>query len=397
MQDKLGINEVTFCCVCGSATDVVQELPDLPLTDTYIDGDKAGSDIRGYDQALQYCPQCGHGQLQFQLQPDILYGKNYFFRTSLSATARKGTEFFISTLNSVIDIGKKFSCILDVGCNDLYLLNKMENRAQWRIGIDPIWQGQEQNQNKSTLKVIGERLENVREDAFPQRPDLVFCRHTLEHVMNPRDFISHLLRISSEDAVFVFEFPGFDALVCRLRFDQVFHQHLQYFSVASFRKLLSVFNCQLLKTEHNYHDWGATAFVFKKSSSDHHEKKEFHFGAEDLRTRFSIFKNYMLSISQILDTFKDGLLYGYGAAQMLPVIGYHLKQDFSDFSAILDDDSQKDGLGYWNLPVRIKATSTVSDLCQSTVLLTAVDNVQVIMPKLLNLRPLHIINPLTCA
>jgi hypothetical protein len=88
-------------------------------------------------------------------------------------------------------------------------------------------------------------------------------------------------------------------------------------------------------------------------------------------------------------------IYGYGAAQMLPVIGYHMHTDFSELVAVIDDDESKDGIGYWNLPVKIISGKKVSDLDNSTVLITAIDNVKPIMTKLLVNRPRQIIVPLS--
>jgi hypothetical protein len=68
--------------------------------------------------------------------------------------------------------------------------------------------------------------------------------------------------------------------------------------------------------------------------------------------------------------------------------------DFSGMKAVLDDDPTKNGIGYLNLPVKVMASSHAKDLLDSTILLTAIDNVKPIMTRLLALRPRHIINPL---
>ena len=87
------------------------------------------------------------------------------------------------------------------------------------------------------------------------------------------------------------------------------------------------------------------------------------------------------------------MVYGYGAAQMLPVLAYHLDNDLSLLKAVLDDDPAKDGLYYWNLPLVIRHAAAVTDLKGSSVFITAVDNVKPILVKLLAQRPRHIIYP----
>ena len=69
-------------------------------------------------------------------------------------------------------------------------------------------------------------------------PDLIVCRHTIEHLANPRKILQILFDLANNDAIFLFEFPALEPLVARQRFDYIFHQHLQYFSLPSFLRLI---------------------------------------------------------------------------------------------------------------------------------------------------------------
>jgi hypothetical protein len=92
------------------------------------------------------------------------------------------------------------------------------------------------------------------------------------------------------------------------------------------------------------------------------------------------------------------LIYGYGAALMLPVLSYHLANDFSGFECIIDDDKNKDGLYYINLPVSIRSRDKVKDFSDAIVVLTAIsamNNGRRILAKLFELNPKQIIVPLS--
>ena len=79
---------------------------------------------------------------------------------------------------------------------------------------------------------------------------------------------------------------------------------------------------------------------------------------------------------------------------MLPVLAYYLDSDLSFLEAILDDDPLKKGLYYWNLPLAIRHAKGV-DLSKVSVMITAVDNAQPILQKLLKTRPKDIFYPLS--
>lgn len=379
------------CSVCGGAVAPIIDLPVLPLTDTYC-RESIADPLPGIDQRLLYCQSCGHGQLETLIAPAVLYGSNYCFRTSSSATARKGTEFFLSVIDEAAP-GRQFRCVLDLGCNDLFLLNLLKDRAEFRVGIDPVWQGREGEREDMSIHVFGKNFEDVDLGALPAKPDLIVCRHTLEHIADPRRVVQALMGIAADDALFVFEVPGFDGLIQRFRFDQVFHQHAQYFTLASFLKLLETVGGRHLLHRFNFHDWGAMAVAFVRGDASTRTEARLWSNTE-INARYGLFQKQMQTAGELLAFCAGAPLYGYGAAQMLPVLGYHMGTDFSELIAVLDDDASKDGVGYWNLPVKILLSGKVTDLHEAAVLITAVDNVQPIMKKLLTSRPRHIIHPL---
>lgn len=384
------------CAICDSSElDIAIDLPNLPLTGIYCK-EAMKDPVKGIDQQLLICASCGHAQLAVQVAPSVLYGDSYSFRTSVSATARHGTSFFLSVLDEVSP-GRRFNCTLDLGCNDLYLLKQLRVRADALVGIDPVWASKEDDSDDESITVIGDTIENVDLDsALEAPPDLVVCRHTLEHIYEPRTVLQQLLAAAAENALFLFEVPGFEALVYRLRFDQVFHQHLQYFTLASFRRLLQEVGGVYISHWENYHDWGALLVAFAKCGKyqeQHGEIIEPTFDVSAIRERYTIFRRQLFTANDVLKSLEGTTVYGYGAAQMLPVLAYHLDNNLSSLTAVLDDDPAKDGLHYWNLPLIIRHTDSVTDLDAASVFITAVDNVKPILTKLLMRRPRHIIYP----
>jgi len=382
------------CVICRKLAMPIVNFPNLPLTDSYSIA-PISNPLMGVDQTLLYCESCGHGQLEALIAPSVLYGTNYCFRTSDSSTARKGTEFFISVLNEVAP-KRKFRCILDLGCNDLFLLNLLKGRTTHRVGIDPVWTGRENEREDKSIQLFGMNFEDVDLSQFPEKPDLIVCRHTLEHIVNPVEVVKSLINIAADDAIFIFEVPGFDGLTQRYRFDQIFHQHAQYFSLASFLKMLGVAGGRHLLHRYNFHDWGAMAVAFTKGSAAANLEVK-RWSIRDIVDRYEIFKTQMQTAGSLLKSNSSEVIYGYGAAQMLPVIGYHMKTDFSELVAIIDDDDFKDGIGYWNLPVKVISGKKVRNLEESLVLITAIDNIKPILTRLMNNRPKSIILPLTIA
>lgn len=377
-----GISAVLERCeVCGSSSERLFTLRNLPLTDTFLrPGQQAPSPLRSFDCSFCLCEVCGHGQLSEVVSPALLYGSSYGFRTSSSANAQKGTRFFLSFLDELRP-GRTFRSVLDLGCNDLYLLRQLN--APTRIGIDPIWRGLEDTCPDPSLQVHGKTLEELDLKAIcAEPPDLIVCRHTLEHMQSPRSVLVRLLEAAAPDALLVFEVPGLDILLARLRFDQVFHQHLQYFSRASFSRLLGEVGCRPLAYRENPRDWGALAVAFQRGGGQDFLPPASSLA--DASRRFQAFTALMGQAAERVLELPEPLL-GFGASQMLPTLDYHLGGTLGRLSTVYDDDPSKDGLRYGNLPLRVTAQLPPQRFQNHAVVLTALEHSAVLIRRLVEL------------
>ncbi|KKK78811.1 hypothetical protein LCGC14_2839810, partial [marine sediment metagenome] len=96
-------------------------------------------------------------------------------------------------------------------------------------------------------------------------------------------------------ALFIIEVPSFDTLINNHRFDQVFHQRVNYFSLSSMKKLIDLSGCEYIDHTFNYNFWGGTMlFAFKKS-----ENRKKHL--ED----FNAFPRVVSNIKESYKIFKD--------------------------------------------------------------------------------------------
>ncbi len=394
-----GSKKRTHCVICGKKySRPVINLPKLPLTEIYID--RRTDDNFGFiDQEFHLCERCGHGQIANIINPNILYGSCYKTRTSTSSSATLAVDTFLDFINAILK-DRAVKSIFEIGCNDLYALEKFRNKADVLYGVDPILKEMESSYKDEKIKIIGDFFENVNVKSLGLKMDVVFSSHTLEHVEEPKKLIHDLLGISSNDAIFFFQFPGLEALINDAHFDQIFHQHLSYFSLRSVLYLLDDLGAELLDFKVNPYHWGALMIAFKKKASALNLNRNFRhkiqkISSEVVNKQYAVFKqNIDLTVRRI-DSFSDRTIYGYGAAPMLPVLEYYLNR-LGHLQYIIDEDASKKDLYYLNLPVQIKMPDQIKDIKSSVVLVTAINSMQTvraIMKKLIQLNVEKIIVP----
>jgi len=385
------------CMLCGGDIESAIGLQNLPFTGVYgaYDPDSLNWAI---DQELMICRECGHGQLKNMIDMSFLYGERYSFRTSASQTSRAAAAFFIDYMNRLFP-GRTFNRIVDFGCNDAYLLKQLKQKGEHLLGVDLIWQNCESDFEDEKIVVRGEAIENIDfQDVIGGIPDLVLSQHTMEHISDPKRLLENLYTMANEKTVFLFEFPCFDLLLEHFRIDQIFHEHLQYFSLNSFAGLLNRVGFDLIDFTFNFSHWGALLVAFKKANEhDTISVESRNQYPKILQSRikscYQNFQQQMRTTRQAINEVESEGIWGYGAALMLPVLGYHLKTDFSEFVSILDDDPLKNGTGYVNLPVKIKQPDHF-DYAGANICLTALDNRRPILKNLLSKDVRRIINPI---
>ena len=395
---KVATSRRHTCSACGKAAlEEILSLPDLPLTGVFIDPAQR-ENFPNFDQALMRCCGCGHAQLRESVDPSYLYQDTYTHRSSLSPISTRGNDFFLSFLNDVTG-DRKFESIAEIGCNDLYLLNKIAHRGTHLIGFDPIWKDRVAD-GAGKIQVSGKYIEEiVPAKDIPVRPDLVLSVHTLEHVDHPLNSLRPIFEHAQPGALFLVEVPSMDTLLTINRFDQVFHQHLNYFSLASFRSMIVGLGGEYVAHRYNYGYWLGTMMVaFRKPAGRPAEASVAMPPAPtiaNIRNGHKRFREQLAGVRTTMEhLIRQGVpAVGFGAAQMVPTLAYHMQTDLGFLDSILDDNPAKTGLTYPSIGTTIRPASDFPDLQNHAVLLTACDSARMILPRLAALRARYIVQP----
>jgi len=370
------------------------KLPGFPITEQI----GLYSFSEGYDQELVISMQSGHVQLRYQLSPELLYkSSNYSYRTGGSLKAGRDLLFFKDFL-SKIATDRWFSSIVDIGGNDLTLSKLIRSSAQHCTVIDPVCSAID-GQTVDDIYVLGRLVENVDLSVDIEQPDLVICRHTLEHFSDPRQVINQCFQQCHPDCLYIVEIPCFESLVEGLRFDAIFHQHYHYFDLKSLKQLIWECGGEYIDHSYNYQGscGGALLIAFKKASQPQPQPTQIDIENRIayIERRIKLYTQQMEVMGTLLQQLPEPV-YGYGAGLMIATLGYHLKTDFSNLVCVLDDDPSKDGMTYKNVPVKVKFTGNETPPPNSSYIVTSLENIRPIYRRIQDLTPRRVLIPIVC-
>jgi hypothetical protein len=361
MFSQGSIKSYSNCPICDGSAHAVAEMPNYPVTEVYK---PFGSvNYRGpkcADQQLLCCPDCQHLFLGRHLPRDFIY-THYVTESSSSHGAQKALKNFYNFV--VSRSSAQVAGIIDIGANDTSLLELFGGSGAKLVGIDP-----NISSSNPDVHCIKSYVEDCDLADLVHGRRIFLCSHTLEHIYEPRLFLSQIAAVlEAEDDLFL-QFPSFELLVRDCRFDQIHHQHLNYFSFVSLKKLLGEFGLTI--TAHRYDDdhYGALMCQVRKGG-DVSVPTIQRVNIDVVRASHQAFIS-SINAAEARIALLGGQFYCFGASLMLPILAYYLPS-LAKAHAIIDMSLIKQGLTYVNFELPIIGEAEV-DYLSTDFVVTAV-------------------------
>ncbi len=227
------------CRSCGH-TDLqtILSFGETPLADRLLTADQLSEPELTAPLELVFCPRCTLVQITESVSPEILFGEDYPYFSSVSpawlAHCRKNALDLIQSRS--LDAN---SLVIELASNDGYLLKNFQEQDIPVLGIDPAL-GPAAAAQEAGIPTLTEFFDKnlaarLREDG--QAADVVLANNVLAHVPDLNGFVAGMSSILKENGVIVVEVPYLVDLVESYEFDTIYHQHLCYFSVTALDRL----------------------------------------------------------------------------------------------------------------------------------------------------------------
>jgi len=139
------------------------------------------------------------------------------------------SEVFKQHLNEVLGIVKNYFSefsLIEVGCGKGVFLEILKSNGFNVLGCDPAYEGD----NPLILKEYFSPQSNIKVDG-------IILRHTLEHIINPYEFLLSLKETNGSRGLIYIEVPCFDWICSRKTWFDIFYEHVNYFRIGDFYRL----------------------------------------------------------------------------------------------------------------------------------------------------------------
>ncbi len=147
------------------------------------------------------------------------------------------------------------SRVVEVGCGSgAFLCTVCELAGATGIGIDPSAEPHPLPEPlRSRVTFQRERLSDAHASL---QPNFIICRHTLEHVADPVEFLGQVHRVARGDpeVVVLFEVPDTTRIVSDGAFWDIYYEHCNYFTPESLEGLFRRCGFQVLELSREFNE-----------------------------------------------------------------------------------------------------------------------------------------------
>jgi NDP-4-keto-2,6-dideoxyhexose 3-C-methyltransferase len=300
--------------------------------------------LKNYSLDLYICKSCDLVQFKKLAKLDQMYGLNYGYRTSLSPLMinhmKKKHLSIIGSLN------KTKSNILDIGCNDGTFLNFFKNYKNINLyGIDPSAEKFKEYHSKNINLIVDYFSKKTVEKKFNKLHfDLITSFAMFYDIEDPNAFCKDINNLLTKDGKWVLELSYFPLLLKNLTYDQICHEHVTYYTLTTFEKIIKKNGLKLLDFSLNNINGGSIEIVCSKIKSKHRPnlkkiKLQKVFENQINQKSYENFNSRVDNVKKTLNIFLEknkGNVVGYGASTKGNIVLNHCSINSKKLKYICD-------------------------------------------------------------
>jgi len=319
-----------------------------------------------YPLEMNYCSNCHNCQLSVVVDPKKMFS-NYLYLSSTSKTFRDHFNKAAKKYINEFKLSPNKSYIVDIGSNDGVALKPFKDLKFKKIlGIEPA-KNLAKKANKEKIKTFNGFLDKKNLKKIKKNADIVLASNVFAHSDELKLMAECMLKLVKKEGTIIIEIQYLLNTLKDLTFDNIYHEHYNYWSLTSLVTFFNKFDAKIYKAEKINTHGGSLRIYVKRSKKTKIEKsvkeilkEEENFGIKNYKT----YQNFAKKVYEIRDNVRKNIselkknnkkIIGYGspakATTALNFFGIS-----NEIECIVEDNILKQGkyLPGVRIPIRSK-------------------------------------------
>ena len=259
--------ERSTCRISGEKLIPLFTLGKLHLSDFIPPGEAPKGEEHKVEMKLCLAPKSGLVQLAHTAPADEMY-RRYWYRSGTTETMTRELESIAKKVLWLIKAAKG-DVFVDIGCNDGTLF-KFVPRSVVRIGFDPALNTfVEKESRRHASKIIVDYFTHkaYQKAAGKKRAKIITSIAMFYDLEDPNAFVRDIVKTLDDEGLWVIQMSYLPLMLKQLAFDNICHEHLEYYSLESLKYLLDRHNLNIVDVEMNDINGGSFRIYIRKNKA----------------------------------------------------------------------------------------------------------------------------------
>ncbi len=265
MRDKLLKNYRTTCRSCGGKNlKKFISLGESPLANNLLDSKNEEYD--SYPLDVNFCSDCKNCQLSCTVDSKKMFD-NYLYVSSTSKKFRKHFEKAAKKYVKRFNLNDE-SVVVDIGSNDGISLKPLNKLGVKTVGVEPA-KNIAALASDAGIETINEYFSDSTVKKILKKygkVDLVTASNVFAHADDLTSIVKNTVDILKENGTFIIEVQYILDTLKDLTFDNIYHEHVNYWSVTSLVNFFTGLGLTVVEVEHVDTHGGSIRVYVQKSS-----------------------------------------------------------------------------------------------------------------------------------
>src|SRR3989338_1953097 len=260
------------CRICKSNLIKFLSLGSMPLANSFLSKGDLKKSENAFPLEACFCNKCKLVQLSHVVDPEIMF-KNYVYVSSTTKTLQLHFKKMAEEITKEFELDKK-SLVVDIGSNDGVLLKPFKESGIRAIGVEPaanIAKIAEQNGIETINDFFSSDVVN-RIIEKKGNADVITATNVFAHISDIDDVVKNVKTLLKKHGIFVIEIQYLADTIEKMTFDNIYHEHLYYYTLTSLSNFFKMHDMQVFDAE-RVDSHGGSLRVFIKRAEDRRKIK----------------------------------------------------------------------------------------------------------------------------
>jgi methylation protein EvaC len=218
----------------------------MPIANGFLTSEEFAEEYF-FELEVGFCSTCTMVQLVEQPDRDMMFHNNYAYFSSISL---KMTAHFKDFAQLVMDnyMTNKNPFVVEIGSNDGIMLRHFADKGIRHLGVEPSGNVAQVAREKGIETLCEFFEETVAEQIKAERgsADVVVAANVMCHIPYLDSVVKGVSRLLKPQGLFIFEDPYLGDIIEITSYDQIYDEHVFYFSVTSIQYLFNMYGMQVI-------------------------------------------------------------------------------------------------------------------------------------------------------